>query len=245
MLTPRNHTLLFTVLLIAFLQMTAFSQRKDVLLTNSQSIEVEAYKDIDGSPYFFSKWQLGKVYGKQDNKENEEVYLLNYNGYTKSFEVRKDNNFITLDEKYYNKIVIETKEAGEKKTSIFQTNLHPIYSNRFMKMVFQGTGFYVIEDYQVRLGKREQKAYATNQSSQFFTVSPNYYLVKNKKAKPIKLKKKHLLSLFKEEAAALKSFVKSNRLKMNNEEDLVLFLGYYEQLSNPKSTIAANKSLNE
>jgi len=62
-------------------------------------------------------------------------------------------------------------------------------------------------------------------------------LSSDKKAKELKLKKKSVLALFKNQEAALKSFVKDNGLKLNKEKELVQFLSYYEQLTHPKSTV--------
>jgi len=212
-----------------------------VLLTNSQAFEVEAYKDIEGTPYYFEKWQQGKVYSKNAEDEQEQLYLLNFNGYTKSFEVRKDERFITLDEKFYEKITIEIEEEDVKKTLVFKTNSHPIYKNRFMKVVFEGTDFFVIQDFQKRLVEREKKSYNSGTVKvQEFSNNPTYYLVKNKKAKSFKLKKKAILPLLKSQDGAMKSYVKNNKLKLNNESELIQIMSYYEQLSYPNSTVASN-----
>ncbi|MFK7983540.1 MAG: hypothetical protein AB8G86_26415 [Saprospiraceae bacterium] len=55
MKTPDFFRLFCTVCLITCLFFTVDAQRKDVLLTNSQAFEVEAYKDIDGTPYYFAE----------------------------------------------------------------------------------------------------------------------------------------------------------------------------------------------
>lgn len=239
MKAPNCFRLLCTICLVTCLFFTLDAQRKDVLMTNSHTFEVEAYKDIEGTPYYFAKWHQGKVYGVGDEAQIADEYLLNFNGYTKSFEVRKDDRFIALDEKFYSKITVETEVDGKLQTLTFKTQAHPIYKNRFMKVVFEGTEFEVIQDYQVRLGNREKQGYAGNESTQAFNKNDTYYIVRNKKAKAIKLKKKAVLGLFKDQEAALKSFVKDNGLKLNKEAELVQFLSYYEQLTHPKSTVAA------
>lgn len=239
MKAPNCFRLLCTLCLITCLFFTVDAQRKDVLMTNSQAFEVEAYKDIDGTPYYFAEWHKGKVYGVEAEAEIADEYLLNFNGYTKSFEVRKDNRFIALDEKFYSKVTVETAIDGKPQTLTFKTQAHPIYKNRFMKVVFEGTEFEVIQDYQVLLASREKQAYAGNQTTQTFSKNDRYYIVRNKKAKEIKLKKKSILGLFKDQEAALKKFVKDNGLKLSKEKELVQFLSYYEQLTHPKSMVAA------
>lgn len=236
-------TLLFSFFLLTVLPFSNYAQQSDVLLTNSQTFEVEAYKDIEGTPYYFDKWQQGKVSSKNSQDKEDQLYLLNFNGYTKSFEVRKDNKFITLDEKFYDKISIETVEQGEKKTLHFKTNAHPIYKNRFMKVVFEGTDFVVMQDFQKRLIEREKKSYDSGTVKiQEFGDNTTYYLVKGKKAKPFKLKKKAILGLLKSQGGALKDYVKNNKLKLNKESELVQILSYFEQLNHPNSTVASNNN---
>ena len=241
MLTPRNHTkLLFTLLFITTLQISSYCQG-DVLMVNGQTFEVEAYKDIEGTPYYFEKWQLGKVFDKKGKELDGEQYLLNFNGYSKSFEVRKDKRFIALDESYYSKVVVETEENGKKVSTTFKTHAHPIFKNRFMKVIFEGTDFTVIQDFQVRLSTREKTTYAAKENNEEFGPNSTYYFVKNGKAKSIKLKKKAVLSLLKDQQKALENFVKAHKLKVNKETDLVQLFAYYEQLNHPKNTVAANE----
>lgn len=241
MKTPDCFKVFCTLCLFTCLSFNLAAQRADVMMTNSQKFEIEAYKDIDGTPYYFAEWHKGKVYGVGADEEKPDEYLLNFNGYTKSVEVRKEDRFIALDEKYYSKVTVEAKEDGEIKTITFKTNAHPIYKNRFMKVVFEGTDFSVIQDYQVKLGEREKQGYAGNTSTQTFSKNATYYLVKGKKAKSIKLKKKTIAGLFKDQEAAMKKFVKDNGLKLNKETELVQFLSYYEQLTHPSSTVAVNE----
>ena len=241
MKTPRNHT---TLLLIAFFALTlpfvAFSQ--STLMTNSNSIQNDAYEGIDGSPYYFENWQLGKVFDKHGKEIEGEEFLVNFNGYTKSMEVRKDNRFIVLDESFYSKVEIETNEGGVAQKTVFKTKAHPIYKTRFMKVVFEGTDFYVLEDYKVRLSNREKQGYAAKENIQQFAKNGNFYIVRGSKAKELRMKKKSFLKEFKDQQPALETFMKKNKLKLNQEKDLVQVLAYYEQLNHPKNPVAANKN---
>ncbi len=240
MKAPRNHRLFFPFLLVTLIQLSSFAQTGDALLTNSQAFEIDAYKDIQGSPYYFTEWQIGKVYPKNLTEKDSKIeeYLINFNGYSKSFEIRKGQRFITLDEQYYDKIEIQLMDGDQLKTIVFKTNIHPEMNNRFMRVVFEGNNFEVVQDYQVRLSEREKQTYAKKEIVQSFTKSPNYYLVKNNKAQSVRLKKKHLLGLFKDQESAIKKFAKKNGMKLNSEKDLISLLNYYENLVYPKSTLA-------
>lgn len=241
MKTPRNFPLLSTLVLITFLQISAIAQKADVLLTNGNTFEVDKYKDIDGTPYLFENWQMGKVISKKDGEEVAVEHLLNFNGYTKSFEVRKDQQFITLDEKFYSEIRVASNDGDATKALVFKTNAHPIYKSRFMKVVFEGTDFVVLHDFQMRLAKREVQGYATNEEIQEFQDNSTYYVVRDQKAKGFKTKKKSLLSAFKDQESALKSYIKKNKLKIDTDDQLIAFLRYYEGLNHPESPLALNE----
>jgi len=242
MSTFKNFQLLATLFLLTVLHFSASAQEADVLLTNSATFEVDQYKDIDGSPYLFEKWQLGKVIGKKGGEKAEVEHLLNFNGYTKSFEVRKDQQFITLDEKYYGEIRVAAASGDATKTQVFKTNVHPIYKNRFMKVVFEGTDFVVLHDFQQRLTEREVQAYAGNKKVQEFSDNSSYHVIRGKKAKAFKTKKKSLLAAFKDQEGALKNYLKKNKLKIDTEAQLIAFLRYYEGLNHPESPLALQEN---
>ncbi|MEM1120747.1 MAG: hypothetical protein AAGJ18_09880 [Bacteroidota bacterium] len=238
MSTFKNFQLLATLLLVTVFQFSVTAQKGDVLLTNSATFEVDQYKDIDGSPYLFEEWQLGKVISKEKDKDVEMEYLLNFNGYTKSFEVRKDQQFITLDEQYYSEIRVADPSGDATKTKVFKTNAHPIYKNRFMQVVFEGTDFVVLHDFQQRLNEREVQAYAGNKKMQEFTDNSTYHVIRDNKAKAFKTKKKSLLGAFKDQEGALKNYIKKNKLKIDDEKELIAFLRFYEGLNHPESPLA-------
>lgn len=242
MKAPINHRLLLPLLLAIIIQCPSFSQIGNALLINSRVFKIEDYKDIEGTLYYFTEWQLGQVYPKDRTAKYDKVeeYLINYNGYSKSFEIRKDGQFIPLDKQYYDKIEIQLIVGDELKTLVFKTNAHPTIPNRFMRVVFEGTNFEIVQDYQVRLSQRKKQTYAKKDILKAFIKSPKYYLVQNNKAQYVKLKKRHLLSLFKEKKSTMKKFAKKNHMKLNSENDLISLLGYYESLTQPTATLASS-----
>lgn len=242
MKTPRNHTLLFIFTFVTLFQFSAFSQKKDILMVNSQPIDEERYPDIEGTPYLYDEWQSGIVYAAAEGEAPLEGYLLNYNGYTKSFEIRKGDRFITLNEKFHNRIVLDLKENGELKTVEFKTTAHPTINNRFQKVVYEGAGFYILQDFMVGLSNREITTYAKKEVVQNFAKKPVYYLVENGKYKLFRLKKKDILGLFDAHASELKSLVKKQKIKLNSEENLIRYIGFYEQFSNATTQVDPKKN---
>jgi len=205
------------------------AQHNDVLLTNSQSVDDNLYEDIKGSPFYFDNWREGKIFPK-DEHEPIEVVLLNFNGYTKNFEVKRGKRFIALDEHWYKRVEID---LANQDNIIFETNLFPKKDNQFVQLVYKGSDFYVIQDFHVSLVKKERARYAGNIEVQTFAQRPTYYFVENGSATLFKLKKKNILSLFTLHISAVEQYVKVHRLKLTNTTDLVKVMTYYEELTRP------------
>lgn len=216
---------MLSILFCLSLTFSAFTQRNDVLLTNSQSLSDNRYEDIKGSPFLFKDWQLGIIYPRNEQDPFEEV-LLNYNQHTKNFELKKKDRFISLDESWYKKVVVLT-ETNEK--WIFETGLLPKKKQRFDRLIHQGKGFRIVEVFHTSIVTTEKERYATTIEVREFDNKSNYFFAQNGKSKLIKLKKKNILALFPTHKSVLEKFAKSNHLKFNKVNDLVKILMDYDQ----------------
>ena len=125
----------FSILLVP----KATAQETDVLMTNSRSVDKDRYKGVKGSPYLFKDWYKGKIISV--DADIIEGILLNFNGKTEGFEVKKENSFIELAPKWYIRVVIEN-EAGEEIT--FQKNFLPPLVNKFTRVVYQGKNLSIV-----------------------------------------------------------------------------------------------------
>lgn len=215
------------------LSLVSQAQRNDLLLTNSQSVDENLYEGIEGSPFYFDQWQKGKVFPKKETEPIEEVWL-NYNGYTRSFEVKKGKRYIALDENWYKRVEV-TKTNQDK--LIFETGLLPKRTKQFVQLIYQGTDFYVLQDFHISLIKTEKKRYAGDIEVQEFAQRPMYYFVTNGKANLFKLKKKNVLNLFAQKKSDMEKYVKTNRLKLNKEADVVKIMAYYDELTKPATFV--------
>jgi len=216
---------IISILFCLSLTICTLAQRNDVLMTNSQSLSENRYEDIEGSPFLFKDWQIGIIYPRNEQEPFEEV-LLNYNQHTKSFEIKKNNRFISLDEGWYKKVVVLTK-TNEK--WIFETSLLPKKKQRFDRLIHQGKGFRIVEVFHTSIVTTEKERYAGTIEVREFDNKSNYFFVQNGKKKLIKLKKKSILALFPEHKLILEKFAKSNRLKFSKTTDLIKILTDYDQ----------------
>lgn len=219
--------LILGLLLIMSSIRTYGQQKQEVILINNQELDNSLYQDIEGSPYYFEQWKYGIIKNKNAALAEKETVLLNYNGYTNSFEVRDNNNYIALDEQYYEEVRIKNKQKQE---IIFKTGLHPKYPTRFVQLVHEGTDYLIIQDFSVTLNTREKEIYAGKVIVKKFIPRPKYFLIKDGIVKYFKLKKKELLKLLDDKGNFLKNHITTNKLKLDREIDLIELFEFYDSI---------------
>ncbi len=200
------------------------AQKEDILLSNSKKIGENRYSNIKGSPYLFEGWRKGKIITSE--AEMIDNVLLNYNGYTKGFEVKKGNQFIELDEKWYVRVVIEDEKGGQP--IIFQRYFFPPFSGKLSKQVYKGENITILQSFTIKIDKKVISDVGGRFALQRFISHEQYYLVRNRKPTPIKLKKKSILAEL-GNATELEQFIKKEKLKLNSEADLKKLVAFYEK----------------
>jgi len=202
---------------------TLSAQETDVLMTNSRSIDKDRYKGVKGSPYQFEDWYKGKIISA--DADIIEGVLLNFNGKTEGFEIKKDNNFIELDPRWY--IRVELEETSEK-TIIFQKNFLPPLANKFTRVVYKGKNLRVVEDFISKIEVKVINNVGKKEEIKRFYSKSNYFLIKDKKITLLKAKKKSLYALLGHKKE-LESFIKKEKLKLSSEADLIKLFTFYEE----------------
>ena len=211
---------IFSMLLPSFL----LAQETDVLMTNSRKVEEDRYEGVKGSPYLFKEWRKGKIISV--DAATIEGVLLNFNGETKGFEIKKGNSFIELDPKWYIRVLVAAETPDEYIT--FQKNFLPPLTNEFTRVVYKGANFRVVEHFISKIEVKVINNVGKNEELKKFYSKRNYYLIKEKKATLLKLKKKSLFS-FLGHKSELDSFSKKEKLKLSSEADLIKLFTFYEE----------------
>ncbi len=165
---------IFNLIFCLSLTICTLAQKNDLLLTNSQSLSENRYEDIEGSPFLFKEWQQGIIYPRNEQAPLEKVQL-NYNRQTKSFEVKKGNKFVALDETWYNKVEVLT-DTEEK--WLFETGLLPKKKQLFDRLIHQGEGFRIVEVFHTSIITTEKERYAETIEEKSFSNKSNYFLWK-------------------------------------------------------------------
>lgn len=221
--TDYSFLLFLAVLCFSCWSNNLFAQEADVLMTNSKKIDEDRYKGVKGSPYLFDDWRKGKIISV--DADVIDGLLLNFNGETNGFEIKKDDRFIELDPKWYIRVVVEGDEDEE---IVFQRNFNPPLTNIFTRQIFKGKKITVVESFTSKIETKVINNVGKNEELKKFYSKTQYYLIRDKKPSSFKLKKKSLLSLLGHKAE-LEQFLKKEKVKLNNEDSLVKLLKFYEE----------------
>jgi len=180
-------------------------------------------KDVKGTPYLTEDYLEGKVL--MGNAVYEGV-MLRYDVYNDRFEVRFEQNTIIIDE---TKSIIDTLyHSGYKFVRKF---LLPGKSNvlSHVAVLYKNNDFNLLKKYKVTLiPATNPSAYTEAKPAKFDPVVPDYYLGRGEEV--ILLKGvKSIAGFFHVEPKEVKSLMKSQQLKVQNEEDLVRICAYFSE----------------
>lgn len=214
-------SLLLSILFIcsSYLQ----GQNRKVILLNSRPIDPTRYQNIKGNPYLFDDFRLGKVFNYKFNEIDS--VLINYNGYSHSFEVRQDDEYIDLDQNYY-PVVVLYGEGG--KEIFFRRHQQSPLSNRYSRLVYEGEKCMVFENFKVKKETTNVNYGGVDKTPKFTKKTENFILLDGELIK-VPSKKKKILKILGNPPELVKN-VKSNKLNLRKESDLIKALEFYDDL---------------
>lgn len=182
--------------------------------------------DIDGSPYLFKSWNnRSKII--YENKEFV-INIFNYNIYSERFESKlSEDSIFIINPRNVKNILINDKLFGRYLDPEFQRN-------SYFEEIIKIDDFMLLKKYVVKIKKGSinplTKEKLTNDA---LVMDEIYYLcdIKDMTLNKIKLKKSTFSQLFKKDYIEdINSFVKINKLKYNDVEDIKKTVQYYNTL---------------
>ena len=175
---------------------------------NALKIDPDVYDDIAGTPYLFKDWRTGSIISYLDTLE---VNLdMNYNGYTKSFEIRKGDQFILLDEEYYQEVLINNPDNPDYPYHF--TKYAPGDLSGNWTMVYEeGEKYSLYRTFLAGLTEDEIQDVGKTIKVRTFQNKRTYYLATDGEIKIIRLKKKSLKSAF---GKSYDEIMKKNKFKL-------------------------------
>lgn len=202
-------------------------------LVNDGFISTTATKfntNIKGSPYITDEFNLAKI----SNSTNQ-IYSVKYNGFLDEFEMQGKDNEIYAINKNESKDLIITFINTKKKYQIFnyfneENDLELGYfihinSQNPIKLLKKERIIFISE-------KKSSTGYDRAQPAEYKRSKDKYYIkVKDLEAVLLPSNKKKLVILFPTFEKKILTFIKTEKIKLKKETDLMKLINYLNQIS--------------
>ncbi len=180
----------------------------------------------EGSPYLYDSYVPGKIVVSKDQSFQ---VMIRYNAYSDVFEMLDDKNRNSALNKMNDVKVIM---AGRE---------YQIYSYFDDGMVNEGYFENLSVDGDIKFFRRDAKkfvdlvkaesGYTKDKPAKFVLESPKYYVQTNgNPLEEIRLKKKDILAAFNAHKNEVNTFVKTQKLNLKKQEDIIKLFNYYSTL---------------
>lgn len=178
------------------------------------------YTDYEGSPYLINDWRKGTVVAKTNGKTYE-LAKMRYDIYKDEIEYEENQK----PYRFANEIT-EFQLAGR----VFRRNFPNIetYNARsFYEVLYDGK-IKVLKHYLVKV--QSEKPYNSATEIKRFVKDEYLFLMKDSKMIKLKRDKKAVLDLLADKQSDLENFIKSQKLKLSKEDDIIALVEHYEHL---------------
>ncbi len=198
---------------------------EDYTLSNPVPIDSFRYSDVEGSPYLFRDWPEGEVL--KNNGTTYRNVVLNINGYSGSVEIRKDGEYIDLDETRYLRIAVPQADGD---SAYFYRGLIPQEPLRFAQLLYNGQRYRLFRDFVVTMNEVKNDLVGNIVVYRKFMPKFVYYLMHDGQLTPLRLRKKYLLNLIGQEQE-VEVFLRREKLDIETEEGLSRVLAHLDTKS--------------
>ncbi len=200
-----------------------------VIITNMD----ELYEGIKGTPYLFPAWRQGNIYLKDSS------YIKNikikYNIYTDDvlYLNTGSGDSLIIGRSLINAFEILDDSAGD--TILFKDmNLKPGNNSKskFIKVLYDGKSKFLIKYNKFFIKADYKGAYNAGRKYDEYTDNYQYYILKdNNELNKVKLNKKSVIKVLSDKKNKVKSFIDIQGLALNNENDIISVLEYYDSIT--------------
>jgi len=210
--------LCITILLSA----VTFGWSQSLEMTNSTPIDVNRYKDINGSPYLYEDWRLARIM----NNEGQFIVdvLVNFNVETQDFEVTNGTHYILLNENEHGRIEVLDEQTGEYQTFIKSTDYD--LASTYAWLHFEGNAIKWLSTFSATLNERKIQTPGKTQVVKSFSLIETNYLIIVDSIIAFKMKEKKILKALANYFPDASKIVNEEQLNIENEDGLreLLFL---------------------
>ncbi|HEY9168936.1 MAG TPA: hypothetical protein VIN72_05575 [Lutibacter sp.] len=219
----------FTVLMLIFLSISAYSQKTDSEQTLVHRTSVTSFdlrsKELVGSIYINENFLPAKLSSGQDQ------YLARYNAYQDEMEVQKNGNGYHLSKNLNYSIDFE---GTNKSYQVYNYEEKSKKMSGFFVVLYKGDNISLLLKEKIKFYEevKPKTGYDKYIPPTLKRVDDEIYIgYKNSSAVALPNKNKDILSLFASKANDIASFAKENKLGFKSEADLIQIFKYYNTLN--------------
>ncbi|MCH2196283.1 hypothetical protein [Kordia sp.] len=234
-LLPFSFSLLFSMSLIAQIdgsprQFESTSQifqelRKVINSKEKTPYEID-WENVKGSPYLYEKYKLGqffvgdKSYGNvmmRLNTYTDEIELMPVEGEEVGALMKIDDSRLTFENKTLKLLPYKDEDDYAQKGYFLE-----LTQNKDLKLLLRKKCLF----------SPNEKALTANQKDRAakFTQYDYFYILKDGNLTSIEPKKKSVLKMFPDKRSEIKSYIKSEKLKLKKEKDFAKLVDYIASL---------------
>lgn len=224
MIKKISFTALFLLAFQGFSQVTFTNpDEANVISFQTKEINLSEYK-TEGSPYFNEEFKPGRVLVGGNVKTTGR---LRYNAYNSEIELEKNKyEFSAILKRNYISAII-----GDKKYELFRyidSSVGSVKTGYFNPLNHGEVQLLYKPEIKLRRGKTPTTSYDRKVAPRFIDVSAYYLKKGDAPAEKIYLRKKYLSKAL-DNSSDIKEYVKTNNLKLNQVEDILKVLAFYNK----------------
>lgn len=184
----------------------------------------DRYAKIEGTPYLNEDFHTGSVSFKNKKYTGMELRFNPYEGY---FEFKTEEGVKFLDPRATR---IDTVWLGEDIYEYVNYQAGKALKQTFMKLVHSGVTSIYLYNEVILSQPEEASGYDAAKPARFEKMAESIYIRKDKEAAREFKGKKSVEEFFPEQHKQVATYIKSEKLKLKNLEDVISLCSYYDSL---------------
>ncbi|GHB35273.1 hypothetical protein [Mongoliitalea lutea] len=231
-------SLLLSLLLVVLVSLSAFSQIANLNL-NGAPARLNAYNNIDGSPYLFEQWKNAGLFDKNGKLLKENV-SLKINTYEDELEMLTDSgNRIFLDKTLISSVTMDAmlgeaeRVAGALNVLTFKkgfSNINGVNEDSFINVLSEGDAYTVVRRFKTNLVEPPRNSYTPNPGKSFIMDETFYLINSNSEVSSFKNRSASVLkALDPDDKILAKNIIKNYKLDVSRDDHLKQLFDYLNE----------------
>jgi hypothetical protein len=191
----------------------------------------ELYEGIKGTPYLFDTWKEGNIFLKDSSLIRD--INIKYNIYTDDvlYLNSKSGDSLIIDRHRIDAFEIQGDSSAD--LLLFRDiSLKPGSKDKstFARVLYNGKTKLLIKYIKVFIKADYKGAYTAGRRYDEYTDNSQYYIIKDNELNRIRLNKKAIIKVLADRENEIKSFIDKEGTALDNENDVIKLLEYYDSL---------------